>query len=292
MAVEYQLPIQPVVTDGLHRVLPPGSLILQDAGEESRAGPLSRSHPAALRRWPPATRRSRTRSAGARLDGRRADSTPKRAKSGLVNPHRASSITALSRKQSYLTQLNPSPAPSPRSSAHRRRPVRVVPDRAGVPASGSSASVQPRHNGTHCRQHAADETENTPPISALPTRDLLIDCLVAGHAIRVEKPKVGLRPSSASSPKDTPRSPQYPPRLSSPLRSRKTLPSPGTAEGARENPNGRIFPSSAISSFLLQTCSITVPHSSTLPTRTFSHRPSWSHARPITAPGETTVRTA
>jgi len=29
MAVEFQLPIQPVVTDGLHRVLPPGSLILQ-----------------------------------------------------------------------------------------------------------------------------------------------------------------------------------------------------------------------------------------------------------------------
>ena len=29
MAVEYQLPIQPVVTDGLNRVLPPGSLILQ-----------------------------------------------------------------------------------------------------------------------------------------------------------------------------------------------------------------------------------------------------------------------
>jgi 1-acyl-sn-glycerol-3-phosphate acyltransferase len=32
MAVEYQLPIQPVVTDGLHRVLPPGSLILQTLG--------------------------------------------------------------------------------------------------------------------------------------------------------------------------------------------------------------------------------------------------------------------
>jgi 1-acyl-sn-glycerol-3-phosphate acyltransferase len=32
MAVEYRLPIQPVVTDGLHRVLPPGSLILQTLG--------------------------------------------------------------------------------------------------------------------------------------------------------------------------------------------------------------------------------------------------------------------
>ena len=32
MAVEYQLPIQPVVTDGLNRVLPPGSLILQTLG--------------------------------------------------------------------------------------------------------------------------------------------------------------------------------------------------------------------------------------------------------------------
>jgi 1-acyl-sn-glycerol-3-phosphate acyltransferase len=32
MAVEFQLPIQPVVTDGLHRVLPPGSLILQTLG--------------------------------------------------------------------------------------------------------------------------------------------------------------------------------------------------------------------------------------------------------------------
>jgi 1-acyl-sn-glycerol-3-phosphate acyltransferase len=33
MAVEYELPIQPVVTDGLHRVLPPGSLILKRRGE-------------------------------------------------------------------------------------------------------------------------------------------------------------------------------------------------------------------------------------------------------------------
>jgi 1-acyl-sn-glycerol-3-phosphate acyltransferase len=32
MAVEYQLPIQPVVTDGLHRVLPPGSVILKRLG--------------------------------------------------------------------------------------------------------------------------------------------------------------------------------------------------------------------------------------------------------------------
>lgn len=32
MAVEYQLPIQPVVTDGLHRVLPPGSVILKTLG--------------------------------------------------------------------------------------------------------------------------------------------------------------------------------------------------------------------------------------------------------------------
>ena len=29
MAVEFQLPIQPVVSDGLNRYLPPGSLILQ-----------------------------------------------------------------------------------------------------------------------------------------------------------------------------------------------------------------------------------------------------------------------
>jgi 1-acyl-sn-glycerol-3-phosphate acyltransferase len=34
MAVEYQLPIQPVVTDGLHRILPPGSLILQTLGRQ------------------------------------------------------------------------------------------------------------------------------------------------------------------------------------------------------------------------------------------------------------------
>lgn len=33
MAVEYGLPIQPVVTDGLHRVLPPGSLILKRRGK-------------------------------------------------------------------------------------------------------------------------------------------------------------------------------------------------------------------------------------------------------------------
>jgi 1-acyl-sn-glycerol-3-phosphate acyltransferase len=33
MAVEYQLPIQPVVTDGLHRVFPPGSLILKRRGK-------------------------------------------------------------------------------------------------------------------------------------------------------------------------------------------------------------------------------------------------------------------
>ena len=33
MAVEYQLPIQPVVTDGLNRVLPPGSLILKKLGK-------------------------------------------------------------------------------------------------------------------------------------------------------------------------------------------------------------------------------------------------------------------
>jgi 1-acyl-sn-glycerol-3-phosphate acyltransferase len=33
MAVEYELPIQPVVTDGLHRVLPPGSLILKRRGK-------------------------------------------------------------------------------------------------------------------------------------------------------------------------------------------------------------------------------------------------------------------
>jgi len=32
MAVEYGLPIQPVVTDGLHRVFPPGSLIVQRLG--------------------------------------------------------------------------------------------------------------------------------------------------------------------------------------------------------------------------------------------------------------------
>jgi len=32
MAVEYQLPIQPVVSDGLHRVFPPGSLIVQTMG--------------------------------------------------------------------------------------------------------------------------------------------------------------------------------------------------------------------------------------------------------------------
>ena len=34
MAVEYQLPIQPVVTDGLNRILPPGSLILQTLGRQ------------------------------------------------------------------------------------------------------------------------------------------------------------------------------------------------------------------------------------------------------------------
>jgi 1-acyl-sn-glycerol-3-phosphate acyltransferase len=33
MAVEYELPIQPVVTDGLNRVLPPGSLILKKLGK-------------------------------------------------------------------------------------------------------------------------------------------------------------------------------------------------------------------------------------------------------------------
>jgi 1-acyl-sn-glycerol-3-phosphate acyltransferase len=32
MAVEYELPIQPVVTDGLNRVFPPGSLLLQRRG--------------------------------------------------------------------------------------------------------------------------------------------------------------------------------------------------------------------------------------------------------------------
>ena len=32
MAVEYQLPIQPVVADGLNLILPPGSLILQTLG--------------------------------------------------------------------------------------------------------------------------------------------------------------------------------------------------------------------------------------------------------------------
>jgi 1-acyl-sn-glycerol-3-phosphate acyltransferase len=32
MAVEYQLPIQPVVADGLNLGLPPGSLILQTRG--------------------------------------------------------------------------------------------------------------------------------------------------------------------------------------------------------------------------------------------------------------------
>jgi 1-acyl-sn-glycerol-3-phosphate acyltransferase len=34
IAVEYELPIQPVVIDGLHRVLPPGSLILKTRGRE------------------------------------------------------------------------------------------------------------------------------------------------------------------------------------------------------------------------------------------------------------------
>ena len=50
MAVEYKLPIQPVVIDGLDQVFPPGKRDRADAGQVSRAGSLSRSDRAAVRR--------------------------------------------------------------------------------------------------------------------------------------------------------------------------------------------------------------------------------------------------